>query len=139
MEQLGKRLGCGLSNHHEVVTQPRERAHERSIIGLGGEKNYALVLRLGGACPRPRNGFANAVLDTCDCRRIARPDEPLEQLGQGPRHQIERPSRALDHKRMRAGRQHQKRHRQCDDASDRDLQHPIDCGFDRAHMDEPGN
>src|SRR5258708_4785191 len=64
LERLGKRVGCGQSNHSEVVTQPRERAHERSMIGLGGEKNYALVLRLGGACARPRNSFANAVLDT---------------------------------------------------------------------------
>ena len=34
--------------------------------------------------PRPRKSFANAVLDTRDRSRVARPDEPLEQLGMDP-------------------------------------------------------
>jgi hypothetical protein len=40
---------------------------------------------------------------------------------------------------MRADRQHQKRHRQRDDASDGDLQHTIDRGFDGTNVDEPRN
>ena len=137
--RLGKRLRVGPPEHDEVVTEPEQRPPQRSQVWLGGEKADPLVLRFVGDRMCLRHCLANGVLDPLDRRRIERPQKPLKQLRQQLRHQFKRPRSGFDRDGVRAGREDQKRYRERGYASNRDLEHPVDRGFNRAHVSECRN
>jgi len=118
------------------VTEPEQRPPQRSQVWLGGEKADPLVLRFVGDRMCLRHCLANGVLDPLDRRRIERPQKPLKQLRQQLRHQFKRPRSGFDRDGVRAGREDQKRYRERGYASNRDLEHPVDRGFNRAHVSE---
>src|SRR5215467_5504639 len=96
---------CGSADHHQVVTQPQERPHERRCVRFRGKACCALVLSLCADDTQMDEGLADAILQAVQSLGIHPLCQAREQGAQCPRHVLERARRRLDCLLVRTGGQ----------------------------------
>ena len=137
-ERLRQRLGRGPADHHEIVPQPQQCAQQGALVGLGCKTGHPLMPGFGRDRVELYDRRADAGLHVPECLLVQAVGKTSKQFGQQPPDQVQQIGGALDRQVMRAGWKHHQRHREADDASDRDLDDAFDCGRDRTGMGDEG-